>query len=98
MREYERLGHMTFLNTLENDHSIPSFSYFLPHTAVLRDSVTTKCRVVFDASCKTGSGVSLNDIIIAGPTVQEDLYSILLRLRLHKVLSSYFKRNKLDEE
>lgn len=89
MREYERLGgHKTFLITLENDHSIPSFSYFLPHTAVLRDSVTTKCRVVFDASCKTGSGVSLNDMLIAGPTVQEDLYSILLRLRLHKVVLS----------
>ncbi|XP_045540079.1 uncharacterized protein LOC123722413 [Papilio machaon] len=84
MQEYERLGHMT-----ENKESAPSclqqVNYFLPHHGVIRESsLTTKLRTVFDASASTTSGVSLNDIQMVGPTVQEDLYSILLRFRQHK--------------
>ncbi|XP_050294294.1 uncharacterized protein LOC126734640 [Anthonomus grandis grandis] len=89
MREYESLGHMTFQSTLDSDNSIENKSYFLPHTAVLRDqSLTTKCRVVFDASAKTSTNVSFNDIILPGPTIQDDLFSILLRLRLRKIVLS----------
>lgn len=88
MKEYETLNHMTLQGNLEDDFSISSCSYFLPHTAVLRQSVTTKCRVVFDASCKTDSNVSLNDLLAVGPTVQDELYSILYRLRLRKVVLS----------
>lgn len=41
--------------------------YFLPHHCVIReDSATTKLRVVFDASMKTSSGISLNDIMLKG--------------------------------
>lgn len=84
MHEYERLGHMT-----ENKKSIPygQVNYFLPHHGVLREtSLTTKLRTVFDASAASSTGVSLNDIQMVGPTVQEDLYSILLRFRQHKYI------------
>ncbi|XP_038116923.1 uncharacterized protein LOC119769092 [Culex quinquefasciatus] len=55
-------------------------AYYLPHHAVLRpDSTTTKLRVVFDASCATSSGVSLNDALMVGPVVQDDLLTIILR-------------------
>lgn len=86
MKEYEGLGHMTFKCNLDNDNSTEHKSYFLPHTAVLRDSVTTNCRVVFDASAKTSSDVSLNDLLLTGPNIQPDLFSILLRLRLRKIV------------
>lgn len=86
MREYEKLNHMTFSCNLESDNSVDSESFFLPHSAVIRNSVTTKCRVVFDASAKSESGASLNDLILVGPTLQEDLFSILLRLRLRKIV------------
>lgn len=80
MYEYERLGHMT-----ENKTKSTSISYFLPHHGVIRESsLTTKLRTVFDASAASSSGLSLNDIQMIGPTVQEDLYSILLRFRQHK--------------
>ncbi|XP_055589427.1 uncharacterized protein LOC129741706 [Uranotaenia lowii] len=60
-------------------------SYYLPHHAVLKpDSTTTKLRVVFDASCRTSTGVSLNDGLMVGPVVQNDLLSIILRFRLHR--------------
>uniref|UniRef100_A0A1B0DP93 Peptidase aspartic putative domain-containing protein n=1 Tax=Phlebotomus papatasi TaxID=29031 RepID=A0A1B0DP93_PHLPP len=42
----------------------PENVFYLPHHAVFKaDSSTTKTRVVFDASCKTTSGVSLNQIL-----------------------------------
>ncbi|XP_066261198.1 uncharacterized protein [Euwallacea similis] len=88
MTEYENLGHMTLQGPIERDISIPNNSYFLPHSAVLKNSITTKYRVVFDASCKTSSGISLNDTLLVGPVVQDDLYSILIRLRLRKIVLS----------
>jgi hypothetical protein len=45
----------------------------MPHHGVVKEaSSTTKLRVVFNASEKTGSGVSLNDVLRVGVTVQDD--------------------------
>lgn len=49
------------------------------------DSTTTKLRVVFDASNKSYTGVSLNDCQMIGPKLQSDLYIILLRFRKYAV-------------
>lgn len=82
--EYRRLGHMSLLP----NNSI-SDGYFLPHHCILKDnSLTTKLRVVFDASCKTSTGISLNDIMMVGPTVQSDLCSVLVRFRKHNYVLS----------
>ena len=85
MKEYQELGHMTAVNgELTQDNQI---RYYLPHHAVLRpDSTTTKLRVVFDASAITTSGKSLNDILHVGPTVQQDLLSLILHFRLHSIV------------
>ncbi len=40
---------------------------------------------MFDASAKSASGVSLNDILLVGPTVHSTLIDILLRFRFHRV-------------
>lgn len=40
-------------------------------------------RVVFDASAKTSSGISLNDIQHCGPVIQRDLFDLLLDFRCH---------------
>ncbi|XP_072944068.1 uncharacterized protein [Epargyreus clarus] len=86
MREYECLGHMTRDTGTSN---LGEYNYFLPHHGVMRESSsTTKLRTVFDASAKTTSGVSLNDIMMVGPTVQDDLLSILLRFRQHRYVVS----------
>ncbi|XP_015120456.1 uncharacterized protein LOC107043449 [Diachasma alloeum] len=58
---------------------------FLPHHAVLKEtSMTTKLRVGFDGSAKTSSGLSLNETLMTGPTIQDDLFSLVLRFRFHK--------------
>jgi len=51
-----------------------SASYCLPHHAVLKpESTTTKLRMVFNASSPLENGVSINDILHAGPVLQSDL-------------------------
>nr|XP_031848507.1 uncharacterized protein LOC116433979 [Nomia melanderi] len=79
MDEYLRLGHMSLLKTSPTEQG-----YYLPHHSVVKQSsLTTKLRVIFDASAKTSNGISLNDALLVGPTIQEDLFSILVRFRSH---------------
>lgn len=82
--EYHNLGHMAIsedFNETKNDKNIV---YYMPHHGVLKEtSLTTKLRVVFDASCSTTSNYSLNDLQMVGPTIQSDLFTILLRYRKH---------------
>ncbi|XP_076248108.1 uncharacterized protein LOC143187783 [Calliopsis andreniformis] len=84
MREYEDLGHMTkttFCSKFEG--------YYLPHHAVKKeDNLTTKIRVVFDASAKTTSGLSLNDTLMIGTNIQGELFTIVTRFRIHKYVLS----------
>lgn len=78
--EYVQLGHMKLI---EDSQPEPKPSYYLPHHCIVRpDSITTKLRVVFDASCSTDSGVSLNDALLVGPVIQDDLLTIVLRFRM----------------
>lgn len=84
LEEYEALGHMSQINA---DMLKNTDSFYLPHHCVINNSsTTTRLRVVFDGSSKSSSGYSLNDILLVGPTVQEDLFSIILRARQHNIL------------
>ena len=60
---------------------------YLPHQAVLRSrALTTKLRVVFDASAKVKpSCPSLNDCVNTGPPLTAGIADILMRFRAHKV-------------
>lgn len=83
MKEYEDLEHMTKVEPCSNSNI--KESYYLPHYAVWReDSVTTTLRIVFDASCKTTSGISLNYVLLKGPCIQEYLINLLTRFRKHR--------------
>ncbi|XP_050059881.1 uncharacterized protein LOC126551149 [Aphis gossypii] len=85
MEEYVNLGHMERVNPGEKEEK----SYYIPHHAVLRDSsATTKLRVVFDASCATDSGKSLNDLLLKGPNIQDELICIIARFRSYEYVMS----------
>uniref|UniRef100_A0A1B0C9H0 Uncharacterized protein n=1 Tax=Lutzomyia longipalpis TaxID=7200 RepID=A0A1B0C9H0_LUTLO len=56
--------------------------YYLPHHAVTNSS-TKKREIVFEASSKTTTGLSLNSILNKGLKIHEDLRSILTRWRKH---------------
>ncbi|XP_065371866.1 uncharacterized protein LOC135963802 [Calliphora vicina] len=84
MEEYERLGHMEKVGIYPRDLNRNGF--FLPHHGVLRESSsTTKLRVVFDGSCKRSAQSSLNEELVAGPALQNDLPTIINRWRRFKI-------------
>ncbi|XP_021424211.2 uncharacterized protein LOC110493928 [Oncorhynchus mykiss] len=70
----------------DNASSADNVKYYLPHHAVLReDKVTTKLRVVFDASSHEDGCPSLNDCLLTGPNLNPDLLSVLIKFRLHEI-------------
>ncbi|XP_065087241.1 uncharacterized protein LOC135708974 [Ochlerotatus camptorhynchus] len=76
MEKNVQLGHMRKVEGAQGSIK----RCFLPHHPVVKEaSTTTKVRVVFDASCKTSTGLSLNDALLVGPVLQQDLRSIILR-------------------
>ena len=81
MQEYLDLGHM---KEVKDENEQNKDGYYMPHHAIFKNSVTTKCRVVFDASVKTDSGLSLNDVQFCGPTLQRDIFDILINFRQYK--------------
>ncbi|CAG7722444.1 unnamed protein product, partial [Allacma fusca] len=80
MQKYKALGYMERVPPEEIECAR---TYFIPHHAVMKAaSTTTQLRVVFDASFKSSTGVSLNDIQHVGPRTQPDLVVIILRWRM----------------
>lgn len=69
MTEYEQLGHMVEVSEQPKPGEM---CYHIPHHGVVS---STKFRVVFDGSCKTNLGISLNDIQFVGPKLQRDHYA-----------------------
>lgn len=58
-------------------------SYIIPHHGVIReDKLTSKLRVVLNASAKTSTAVSLNDILYNGQNLQGNLFNIIVNFRL----------------
>lgn len=49
----------------------------MPHHGVFKKD-GGKIHVVFDASCKLQSNLSLNDVLLVGPKIQDDLFDILV--------------------
>lgn len=83
MREYESLGHMIDVTS----SSVSTGKYFIPHHCVIKDTGSMKkLRVVFDASSKTSSNQSLNDILLVGPKLQQDIVKLISNFRTHKIV------------
>ncbi|XP_012539786.1 uncharacterized protein LOC105838606 [Monomorium pharaonis] len=76
-RSPEHLG-----ESLPESQPEPQPVYYLPHYGVMRKhSLTTKLRVVFNGSSRTTSGVSLNDLLHTGATLQANLFDVLVWFR-----------------
>ncbi|XP_045541610.1 uncharacterized protein LOC123723103 [Papilio machaon] len=77
INEYLDLGHMEKVDDKDTTDAV-----YLPHHAVVRnDKLTTKVRVVFDASCPGTNGASLNQDLLVGPALQPELRQILMNWR-----------------
>ncbi|XP_015121341.1 uncharacterized protein LOC107044106 [Diachasma alloeum] len=78
LEEYMQLGHMKKVED-EIEEGL-----YLPHHSVIKEtSLTTKVRVVFDASAASSTKVSLNNALMVGPTIHDDIFSLILRFRFH---------------
>ncbi|KAJ8984268.1 hypothetical protein NQ317_009752 [Molorchus minor] len=82
MNEYIHSGHMEVVENCIPDSN--TNTYYIPHHCVLKpESTTTKLRVVYDASSKSQENISLNDTLLVGPKLQQDIAAILLNFRIH---------------
>lgn len=83
INEYLQLNHIERVpEKCKND----SLAVYLPHHAVIRnDKITTKVRVVFDASCVGSNGTSLNSDLMVGPSLQPELRHIIMRWRCYRI-------------
>jgi len=81
--EYLKLNYISVVEDVDDD------GYYMTHHAVIKESSnTTKLRIVFDASAKTSNNISLNDILMMGPTIQNKLFSHLICFRTYRFVIS----------
>ena len=85
IREQQKVGKV---ETVDRNANCQDKEFYMPHKAVIRESVqTTKVRIVHDASAKPSSNsASLNDCLETGSSLQNLLWNILVRTRLRPVL------------
>lgn len=78
-------------------------SYFIPYFPLFKETrTTTKCRIVFDCAAKF-HGVSLNDKILTGPKLQNDIIDVLTQFRMFSYaimgdISEMYLQIKLDPD
>ena len=83
IKSYITLGHA---EPVPPEDKPPALAFWLPIHAVLKlSSTSTKLRVVFDGSAATSSGISLNQALHVGPTIQASLSDTLLKFRTYPI-------------
>ncbi|MEM7375647.1 MAG: hypothetical protein AAF587_44050, partial [Bacteroidota bacterium] len=89
-KKLQLLGYVAYIKDLPEDQQqmlrTDPFNNLIPWRAVWKEnSLSTPCRVVFDASMPTKSGYSLNDLLAKGRNNMNRLVDIFVRWRAHKV-------------
>ena len=69
---------------LQKDRSEGRKMWFLPHFAVTKDSKSTPVRVVYDAKARF-QGHSLNEYLMKGDNINNDIFDVALRFRENEV-------------
>ena len=95
LQEYEEMDHAEPVpaeNLLKQAVEV----FYLPAHGVVKESSTSKLRVVFDTSAQTTSGVALNNILLAGPNLYPLLTNFVLSFRMHRPLIFPKCSSKLD--
>lgn len=76
---YWELEHMVLS---ANESVSEELVYHIPHHGVV---TSNKFRVLFDASCKTNKGISLNETQLVGEKLQRDFHEQVMRFRRHRI-------------
>ena len=83
--EYVEKGYAVKLTDV--DEQARPTKWFLPHFAVRNENKPGKIRFVFDAAAKS-HGISLNDMLLAGPDLLVPLTNVLFKFRTHEIAIS----------
>ena len=104
----QKMGYVEYLRNLPKDTRssllLSKIKYVIPWRAVWKgNSISTPCRIVFDASQPTPSGYSLNDILAKGRNNLNKLQEVLVRWSVHSVaihtdVRKMYNTIKLDEK
>jgi hypothetical protein len=82
INEFVELNHMKPVEDMNNE---PELAYYLPHHGVIREqSLSTKLRVVFNASSPTTSGYAINQILYSGAKLHLNLFNVLIWFRIFR--------------
>ena len=86
IKSENKLQELGFVNlSPEMQHKLNhQHQHYIAWRAVWKKSVSTPCRIVFDASRPTSSGFSLNDILAKGRNNLNKLQEIVIRWFTHK--------------
>ena len=85
LEEYVTLDHAELVPPSDLDKPVSQTFYFPMHGVIKESSMTTRLRIVFDESAKSTSGVSLNDQLLAGPSMYPSLSSVVSQFRCHVI-------------
>ncbi|GFW35260.1 integrase catalytic domain-containing protein [Trichonephila clavipes] len=84
LKEYESQGIIE--RVLETEKPTDRAVFYLPHQAVFRqESLTTKMRIVFDASSHEDGQPSLNDCIWSGGNLNPNIFHMIISFRLNTI-------------
>ncbi|GFY24031.1 integrase catalytic domain-containing protein [Trichonephila clavipes] len=84
LKEYESQGIIE--RVLETEKPTDRAVFYLPHQAVFRqESLTTKMRIVFDASSHEDGQQSLNDCIWSGGNLNPNIFHLIISFRLNTI-------------
>ena len=85
--EFQSLLNLNFIESVKGEQNVDKPVSYLPHREVIKEeSLTTKLRIVFDASAKEKGALSLNETLHSGPNLTQDLLGVLLRFRNHRIV------------
>ncbi|KAI3378452.1 hypothetical protein SNEBB_011348, partial [Seison nebaliae] len=73
------------IELVADDKEVKGALSYLPHFAVVKESSTTKVRIVFDASARSEGKLSLNQCLEVGLNLVPKIFGILLRFREGKI-------------
>ncbi|GFY24394.1 integrase catalytic domain-containing protein [Trichonephila clavipes] len=84
LKEYESQGIIE--RVLGTEKPTDRAVFYLPHQAVFRqESLTTKMRIVFDASSHEDGQPSLNDCIWSGENLNPNIFHLIISFRLNTI-------------
>eukprot|EP00794_Sanderia_malayensis_P002417 gene2417-biopygen1303 len=104
----QKLGFVDFVDNLSPEQPTTlknsAIQNYIPWRAVWKtSSISTPCRIVYDASHPTSSGHSLNDLLAKGQNKLNKLQEILIRWSAHRIgihtdVRKMYNTIRLDEQ